>query len=371
MATYFNYLSDPLYITINPSLSPEQYANITYDVYIRPYNSGYEDWELIYHGSCYYTGDSIKIYLNDIIESYMNNYEWFRYRDYNYPDDVKYNYVDVRVRANGIDYQLDNIINVYKNPNMKPEEAYLYNSSKIAPLTSYYNNVLPHFPHAYPEEWNTKVEKFKLPITVLKYNTSKNFQLRRMILSTQNHANTEYRTTDYYCDSDYFIGNVVLDHNTTNWSPLSYSTTVNLYDADDVESADVAIIDKTPAEYYLMWINRYGAIQCQGFCAKNILKESVSTSYSTNNIGISTPYNKNIDFEWTLNSHWLNSFEEYNEFESLLTSKYVWLYDFKVGMYHLVNVTDSKWEYRNNKNTNKIFNLTVNLKSAKQQNIIY
>lgn len=122
------------------------------------------------------------------------------------------------------------------------------------------------------------------------------------------------------------------------------------------------------SEFYIAWINRYGQFQCQPFCKKWEMKEKVTTANTVTLTDETVPYRKTTEFSWTLNSDWL-TYAEHDEYESLLISKYVYLFNSQSNEGYFVNVTDANWIFKNTTNTKKPFNLTVNVTKSQKQNI--
>ena len=133
---------------------------------------------------------------------------------------------------------------------------------------------------------------------------------------------------------------------------------------------DIAKYDRCPAKYYLMWIDRFGGIQCQPFSGKATYKENFNRLIAKNLYGNRRLLNDKVDGSWELNSLWLND-NEYPLYESLLTSPYVTLFDTETKKYFSVIVTDTDYTEKNYKNTKQMKNFTVNVELNKVQNIIY
>lgn len=133
---------------------------------------------------------------------------------------------------------------------------------------------------------------------------------------------------------------------------------------------DIAKYDRCPDKYYLMWIDRFGGIQCQPFSGKATYKENFNRLIAKNLYGNRRLLNDKVDGSWELNSLWLND-NEYPLYESLLTSPYVTLFDTETQKYFSVLVTDTDYTEKNYKNTKQMKNFTVNVELNKVQNIIY
>jgi hypothetical protein len=132
----------------------------------------------------------------------------------------------------------------------------------------------------------------------------------------------------------------------------------------------IAKVDKCPAEYYLIWIDRTGAYQCQPFKGKNKLSESVSTSYITSLIGTDIVSGKQITNSFSLNSEWL-TYDEYKAFESIFSSKFLYLYNTEYDEGYEVVLTNNEWTEKTKQNRDKMFNLSIEVKSARPQIITY
>lgn len=349
---YFKYLSDQIYADIVLD-SVYINSNVVYTVSIRPMGASDSEWTVVYNGSIYYTGKT-KVYVNDIIEPYMNDYKWISNiedsTDFT-ADNIKYTFIEVKLTITNTEIVISDILSAYINPTMTRKEAFDVDNGTINGLYDYGTGVIPRIPSKMPD--------FRLPVRLL--------------------CSDNTVTLGYYTDGNVDATDIRTIQTDTTVVPLDITESdtavcqnenIILYVATDKGSSPIAVVDTEPAEYYLTWINRYGATQCQPFCKKNTLKETVTSSYITSMTDRSTPFNRLVDYTWTLNSHWL-TYPEHDEFESLLTSKYVWIYDTKTKQYHSVNVVDSNWEYKNSLNNNKLFNLTVNVTKSTKQNINY
>lgn len=376
----FIYLNDPILAPVQTDGSTEIPTNTTctYRVYIKNVGRPSSEYELIYIGSLYYTKPCY-ITLNDIVQSYVNDFYWFDYNSY--PDrtdkgDLSYMYFDVKVDIQSItgsvqtDY-IYNIFNGYRTPNLGDITAFdPTQNTPLCPSYRYGYNVRPRVPSLK----NHKSSDFRFPCYVFV-----NDAVSSLTLGIYNEGLPE---TDIQTMTSL---KRPLQNITVNYDQLKGVSGTNR--SFGVSTGDkytlICDIDETPADFYLMWVNRHGSSQCQPFCKKTTLKETVKTNYTTrpNNNTMPTynhrmqlnpqvPYSKTVDYTWTLNSDWL-TYDEYNEYESLLTSKYVYLYDYKHNTVYDVVVSTTSWEYKHNKNTKKPFNLTIDVKKASADNIIY
>lgn len=390
------YLSDPLYVTIPTSVFEGKY--VTYEVkMISPSFIGssfnddieYQDiYEVIYTGSIYGTGEDTKIYLNDIISTYV------------YDNSYIYNHLDKMVdftylNPTGVLFEIQVYIKDYfaKSIDATP---YIMNFYKDANNITYNNmdtldnqfipiayNLLNQRTYVYPR------------IPKLLYPTN-NFWVSGLIATNMAWTTTNVNASKH---NIFFIAG----RNGSEISMKNYATTspsnkglVTAFTLkgdkyyDIVSSADqlvfagfhalpegqpqtfvpIANIDKCPADYYLIWIDRTGAYQCQPFSGKVTLTESISTSYRDTLIDTSVPTSKTITNQWKLNSEWLN-YDEYKAYESIFTSKYLYLYNTQYDEGYEVVLDTNQWIEKTQKNKDKMFNLQIDVKSARPQNIIY
>lgn len=133
---------------------------------------------------------------------------------------------------------------------------------------------------------------------------------------------------------------------------------------------DIAKYDRCPAKYYLMWIDRFGGIQCQPFSGKVTYSSKYERLISKNLYGERKLLNDKVQGAWELNSLWISD-NEYPLYESLLVSPYVTLFDTEIRKYFSVLVTDTDYTEKNYKNTKKMKNFTVKVELNNIQNIIY
>jgi hypothetical protein len=131
----------------------------------------------------------------------------------------------------------------------------------------------------------------------------------------------------------------------------------------------IANIDECPSDYYLIWMDRTGAYQCQPFTKKVSRTENITTTTVMNMLDVSRPAVTTIKNTWTLNSDWLNK-DEYNAFESIFVSPYLYLYDTKIDKGYWVNCDTKQWTSKT-KFDKKLHNLSVTVSSIAPQNIVY
>ena len=388
------YLSDLLYVDI-PTHSFKGY-NKTYNVYVViPYlqmeidnvPSFHTNNRLIYTGNVYGTGSNIRIYLNDIISTYV------------YDNSYVYNHIDNNKGFIGTSITDPVIFESYVTVEdvgtyyVVPEDDVIMSYYKDAKTVAY-RNIRPLYT-SYPEtSYNPLMQRtYVLPrIPRLPYSTN-NFWVSGMLASnigwiganTNTYDEFELNVVGLKEDNTVEVNGIQSFYTETPINAVTlkgdvYEEIVRKankiafagvpHDGEARPTIPIATIDDCPAEYYLIWIDRTGAYQCQPFKGKNVLSESVSTSYITNMTDIKKVINKNITNEWTLNSGWLTE-DQYKAYESIFTSKYVYLFNTEYDDGYEVILDTNKWTEKTKNNRDKMFNLTITVKAAQNQNIIY
>lgn len=134
---------------------------------------------------------------------------------------------------------------------------------------------------------------------------------------------------------------------------------------------DCAVLDACPANYYLMWQDRYGGFQCQRFEKTETYSESFEYKSIENYKNEKNHSGIVVTPKWKLNSGFIDG-DYYPYYESIFTSRDLMLYDTREDKSYIVNVTDSSYTEKTFKNqSRKMFNLQINLEANKKQNIQY
>lgn len=370
------FLSEPIKIkfTLPSSLAG---TNLGYNIF---YNG-----EVIYKGSVYVTGKVQTLYLNDILYNLNDSYEWFNNFDItnaNHKIENSPFMTTIRIDFdNGESYPC-NVIHANVTPNGSntykiPSTHY----NKPISFNAFGTGVLPRLPKIpYKEFINADKTPQMFMMAALMLSTEYTVNNDSITFSVYNgsdvHLDTLATISDYITDTNvskcYLNSDVFSDIQRAFALPLdaeSKDCYVGVNGSKDYGITKLFMLDNHPAEYYVVWINRWGAWQCQPMCAKNQMSETVTTQKIITVTDETIPCAKTSEFKWTLNSHWLN-YAEHEEFESLLTSKYVYLFNTKTFEGHYVTVTDSNWTFKNAVNTSRPFNLTLNLTKSYKQNII-
>lgn len=132
----------------------------------------------------------------------------------------------------------------------------------------------------------------------------------------------------------------------------------------------LAEYDDCNHDYYLIWCDRSGGYQCQPFNSHTTKKEDITTTTITNMLDEQRPIIKSVSNSYDLKSDWL-TFDEYNAYESIFVSPYLYLYDTKFNNLTVVNCTQKQWIEKTIQNTKKPFNLNITVTANRNQNIRY
>lgn len=378
------YLSDLLYVDIDTSgfLVP----NIDYQVWmINPTASG-NSRELIYTGRIWKTGGKVRIYLNDIIATHTYNNSYITDHISDTPSGVLFN-IKVVIPSIAYEYNIDGdpyIMNYYKDAKTT---RYDYMMSLDTGLPYLYNilfqrtNVLPRIPKLGYATDNFFLSSLIATTSEWRYSSEIDGDAVYNIVGTKDDTDiTNYMTFD----NGALINAITIKgqdlYDLTKESDKIYFAHTSLFENEDedeweykpelVNCTPIAIVDECPSDYYLIWIDRTGAYQCQPFNGKVTLSESLSTNYRYDSIDTEIPFNKKVTDKWNLNSNWL-TYEEYKAYESIFTSKYLYLFDTKNDEGWEVVLDTNKWTEKTKENKDKMFNLQLDMHSARPQNILY
>lgn len=153
-------------------------------------------------------------------------------------------------------------------------------------------------------------------------------------------------------------------------APVKYDASDRVIPHTDAEPIILAEYDDCLHDYYLIWCDRSGGYQCQPFNSHTTLKEDITTTSITSILDESRPIIKSISNSYSLKSDWL-TFNEYNTYESIFVSPYLYLYDVKMNKLVPVTCSEKQWTEKNLVNTKKPFNLQITLTAARTENILY
>jgi hypothetical protein len=250
-----------------------------------------------------------KLYLNDIIETYCVDLTRIKpSADGGIPTTNNNNGILQNVKVSfdgGSTYTVSNVLSYYKDPNLP---------DGLRSVTSYYNPLTERSPILPRVPKLTAASNFFFPYNL--FNPS--------------------------------INGIITD--TSNWS-------------GSVSGHKVADIDECPADYYLIWMDRTGAVQCQPFAGKTVYSENISTTYRTDFLNKQVAYEKGLTGAWTLNTAPLDD-EHYKVYASITTSPYIWVYDTKKDAISVANGADNSWTEKTWKNQKKLFSLNITVRTA-------
>ena len=378
------YLSDP--IVINYSSVAGTY--VTFNVFSRYPRTSYSSTP-IYTGRLYCeTSETKHLYLNDIIKIYCGNPEAFK-PDYDggipTPSNIKPTRILQKFKVSfstGDDIQTDWVLCYNKDVNLPDGPM---KSSNFDPeanvvdagydLLAERSNLLPRLPRLATATKNLWFACTVIPNTHVVANSEVDGDPVYVVSNNT----TAGDNTHVFDDPSRLWGDIYI-YNYDNIDSYLYDLTRggdNIYvkqyaesNEGEVWSVKVATVDTCPADYYLIWMDRTGGYQCQPFTKNTSYSENITSQNKINAVEEETPYLKTITSNWTLRSDWMTD-SQYKVFESILTSPYLYLYDVKNDIGNWVNCTDTSWSEKTYKNQKKLFNLTVNLKSMKNQYIEY
>ena len=392
-----HYLSDKLFFGINlvTTLSAKVGDLVHYDLSIRP--SGVNpstlseySYEIVYSGSVNVLGGDQYIYLNDLLATHMYDHEYIKApttpsstalnTPYQTPTVISKNpyfLIDVKIDFPDHNYsrQITSILQCYLSPGDIGEDIDMTSStSKIYNILNQRTRLVPRVPRLQGSDCN-----FWLGIMA---SASKGFWTsnnRYMIVGVgKNGESTQYRRVAPSSPS--FVRNLT---GTDYLETIGNDYTINIdktsdYEAKEIWLSDVnfgvkvklADVDDCPSKYYLIWMDRSGAYQCQPFNKRSVRKENVTRTQITNLLEENRNVSVSIRDSWTLNTDWLGE-DEYKAYESIIASPYLYLYDTEVDRGYWVNCKDNNWEEKTVKNNKRLFNMSVNVESIAPINIIY
>lgn len=128
--------------------------------------------------------------------------------------------------------------------------------------------------------------------------------------------------------------------------------------------------DTCPADYYVMWRDRYNAMNCQPVLNNVKMSNNYSRVNKTNSKGEEKIVSVETSSSWVVNTDWLTH-EKYYVWESILVSPEIYLIDVKNNYTYRVLITDNIYNEKTRDNNNKMFNLTLNLKNDHTKTITY
>lgn len=139
---------------------------------------------------------------------------------------------------------------------------------------------------------------------------------------------------------------------------------------NEVYMRPILEFDVCPADYYVMWRDRYNALNCQPVLNNVKMSNNYSRVNKTNSKGEEKIVSVGTSSSWVVNTDWLTH-EKYYVWESILVSPEIYLIDTKNSYTYRVVITDNIYNEKTRDNNNKMFNLTLNLKNDHTKTITY
>jgi hypothetical protein len=376
------YLSDDIYIEYDFSSKVPVGSRLEFQVGIAPIPFDLSAYRTVYNGIITVFNKKQRIYLNDILATNMYQH------DYITPDvqlstsgevtqqtksmgDIAESIVSVKVSFPSINLNLylEPIAQYYKDVNVPRVEWTnwddagsndLYNLLDLRPV-----NVLPHIPSLTKETnnfWvgilfarsNGFLENGDDEIVVGTDRGEVYYYLPRAGVTS---LNVSGELLYQVCGK-----NNVAVPDTTMW--------LSSWSDSESKTINVATVDLCPSRYYLIWMDRTGAYQCQRFNKKVTHSENITNTNIINYLDEMRPVVKSVKDTWVVNSDWLSE-REYKCYESIFVSPYVYLYDTETDEGYWVNIANKSWTEKTNKNDKKPYNLSLTLESNRDQKIIY
>lgn len=149
-------------------------------------------------------------------------------------------------------------------------------------------------------------------------------------------------------------------------------TIANMVDTtgnDDTEFRKIAIMDICPKRYYLMWEDRFGGIQSQGFSDRASFSEKFDTTETQDYTNRRKKSFIQVQPKWKISSGWIKE-ELFPYYESIYVSPFLILYDTQEDRNYDV-IVNSDYTEKTYKDEKKLLNITLELEQTTKQQIIY
>lgn len=377
------YLSDDIYVEYDFSSKVPVGSRLEFQVGIAPIPFDLNSYRTVYNGIITVFNKKQRIYLNDILAANMYQH------DYITPDvqlstsgdviqqtkslgDIAESIVSVKVSFPSINLNLylEPIAQYYKDVNVPRVEwnnfddtsdDTLYNLLDLRPV-----NVLPHIPSSTKETNN-----FWLGILFARSPYLLDSGDEEITVGTGQIYETYFYPPRAGVTSLNVSGEQL--YNLTNRDYLAgpdEPVWLGVSGGESFKTINVATVDLCPSRYYLIWMDRTGAYQCQRFNKKVTHSENITNTNIINYLDEMRPIVKSVKDTWVVNSDWLSE-REYKCYESIFVSPYIYLYDTETDEGYWVNIANKSWTEKTNKNDKKPYNLSLTLESNRDQKIIY
>lgn len=127
------------------------------------------------------------------------------------------------------------------------------------------------------------------------------------------------------------------------------------------------ILDACPARYYLKWTDRAGSVQEQPMSGKRVFSEAISRETIETSTGKRRDVSWQVTAKWELNTGFISE-DVMPNYESILVSQYLVLYDTQEDRLYPVICTDNSYTHKTYKN-DKMFSMTLHLELDKRQTL--
>ena len=198
------------------------------------------------------------------------------------------------------------------------------------------------------------------------------------ILRTENLENSYYRyhvkhtddTVSYPRGYTYYFKGTKPNKPSKHFQLAFFHKDVYNKKDNDLYLRPILEFDTCPADYYVMWRDRYNGMNCQPVLNNVKMSNNYSRVNKTNSKGEEKIVSVGTSSSWVVNTDWLTH-EKYYVWESILVSPEIYLIDTKNTYTYRVIITDNIYNEKTRDNNNKMFNLTLNLKNDHTKTITY
>lgn len=367
------FLSDLLYVDIDTTGS--QGDNITYSVYMQDAFPGAIK-KTIYVGQLYTTGGVQRIYLNDIVNSYLynNSYAYLNGTIRTNPNGCLFN---ITVKLEDLDAGEEipvtatpYIMNYYKDKDMGRVDLIKStglnnNEENVFNALDYRSGVYPRIP-----DLPYRTNNMYLAYLVFQGNKFRTNPPRLVPIKLDGTKGEQYGAPDPTIVGGHFDSTLYARLTSGAKEIYLYKGITSSPYYDTSYGCKIADVDNCPADYYLMWIDRTGGWMCWPFDGRITMSEDVTSNNRVDMLDKNIPYEKIVKTKWALNSKPL-SYKESKALESIFTSPVLYLFNSKIDETTEVMVNTKSWTDKTMNNTKGIFNLSLEVQTATSQNIRY
>ena len=367
------FLSDLLYVDIDTT--GKEGLNITYRVWMQDAFPG-ATRRNIYVGQLYARGEVQRIYLNDIVNSYLynNSYAYLNGVTTTNPKGCLFNII---VEFEGLDEDSEisvsatpYIMNYYKDKDMGRVELIKStglnnNEENVFNALDYRSGVYPRIPNL-----SYKTKNMYLSYLVFQGNKFRTSPPKLVPIKLNGTKGEPYGVPDTTIVGGHFDSTLYSRLTSGAKELYLYKGTTSTPYYDTSYGCKIADVDSCPADYYLMWVDRTGGWMCWPFDGRITMSEDVTSNNRVDMLDKNIPYEKIVNTKWALNSKPL-SYKESKALESIFTSPVLYLFNSKIDETTEVMVNTKSWTDKTMNNTKGIFNLSLEVQTAASQNIRY